>query len=71
MISVKGKKLKGKKMPHAYEKMRDKFIKDGLSDAEAKEKAARIYNSRLKDNQKPVGRQNEQTILDFLKGILS
>jgi len=51
--------------------MRDKFIKDGLSDAEAKEKAARIYNSRLKDNQKPVGRQNEQTILDFLKGILS
>ena len=33
-------------MPKMYEKMRDKFIKDGLSERAAKEKAAKIYNAK-------------------------
>jgi hypothetical protein len=33
-------------MPRAYEKMRDKFKKEGMSDKAAKQKAARIYNSK-------------------------
>ena len=33
-------------MPKAYEKMRDEFKKQGLSDKAAKAKAARIYNSK-------------------------
>lgn len=41
-------------MPKGYEKMRDKFKGEGLGDRVAKEKAARIWNSRNKDN--PVGR---------------
>lgn len=35
-------------MPKAYEKMRDKFKKEGLSDKAAKKKAARIYNKTHK-----------------------
>lgn len=35
-------------MPKGYEKMRDKFKKEGLSDKEAKQKAARIWNSKHK-----------------------
>lgn len=37
-------------MPKAYEKMRDKFIKEGMSPAAAKKKAARIYNSTHKES---------------------
>ena len=41
-------------MPKAYEKMRDKFIKEGLSAEKAKEKAAKIYNAaRSKNNSLP------------------
>ena len=43
-------------MPKGYEKMRDEFKKEGLSDKDAKEKAARIYNANRKPNQKPVTR---------------
>ena len=35
-------------MPASYEKMRDKFIKEGLSKNAAQEKAAKIYNSTHK-----------------------
>lgn len=41
-------------MPEGYEKMRDKFISEGLSAKAAKAKAARIWNAKHKDN--PVGR---------------
>ncbi|MEK7578733.1 MAG: hypothetical protein AAB456_03405 [Patescibacteria group bacterium] len=33
-------------MPKPYEKMRDKFKSEGMSDKNAKAKAAAIYNSR-------------------------
>ena len=35
-------------MPAGYEKMRDKFIKDGLSPKAAKTKASKIWNSTHK-----------------------
>ncbi len=41
-------------MPLKYEHMRDKFIAEGLSQAAAKTKAARIYNAKRKAGQKPV-----------------
>ncbi len=44
----------GDMMPKGYEKMRDKFKSEGLNDKAAKTKAAKIWNSRHKDN--PVGR---------------
>lgn len=44
-------------MPKAYERMRDKFKRSGLSDKAAKGKAARIYNARRKPGQKPVTRK--------------
>jgi hypothetical protein len=37
-------------MPAAYEKMRDKFIREGMSPEAAKKKAARIYNSTHKES---------------------
>ena len=46
-------------MPKAYEKMRDKFKKEGLSDKAAKGKAARIYNAKRKPGQKPVTRKHK------------
>ena len=42
-------------MPLGYERMRDSFIKKGLSTKAAKKKAARIWNSRHKGGQ-TVGR---------------
>lgn len=42
-------------MPQGYEKMRDRFVEDGMSLKEAKEKASRIWNSRHPNN--PVGRK--------------
>lgn len=33
-------------MPKQYEAIRDKFKKEGISDKEAKERAAKIYNSK-------------------------
>jgi hypothetical protein len=41
-------------MPRGYEKMRDEFKKGGMSDAAAKRKAARIWNSKHPGN--PVRR---------------
>ena len=46
-------------MPKAYEKMRDKFKSEGMSDKSAKEKAARIYNSK-RGKRKPVGRKERK-----------
>lgn len=42
-------------MPAGYEKMRDSFIKKGLSAPAAKKKAARIWNSKHK-GKSAVGR---------------
>ena len=44
-------------MPKAYESMRDKFKEQGMSDARAKEKAAKIFNSQRKPGQRPVTRK--------------
>jgi len=45
-------------MPRGYEKMRDKFIAQGMSPAAAKAKAARIWNEKHPDN--PVGRHSHE-----------
>ena len=45
-------------MPKAYEKMRDKFKQEGMSDKAAKGKAARIYNA--KHPKKPVTRKKHK-----------
>jgi len=42
-------------MPAGYEKIRDSFIKKGMSSKAAKTKAAKIWNSKHKDKQ-AVGR---------------
>lgn len=44
-------------MPRGYEKMRDKFIREGMSRKAAEGKAARIWNSKHKGN--PVGRKHK------------
>lgn len=44
-------------MPKKYEKMRDSFKRQGMSDKAAKGKAARIYNSQRKAGSKPVTRK--------------
>lgn len=44
-------------MPKQYEAMRDSFKKKGMSDKDAKAKAARIYNSKHKKN--PVTRNSK------------
>lgn len=45
-------------MPREYEKMRDKFKSEGLSDKAAKTKAAKIWNAKHKD--KPVTRSKKK-----------
>lgn len=45
-------------MPKGYEKMRDKFKREGMSDKAAKAKAAAIWNAKHKDN--PVGRKSHK-----------
>ena len=46
-------------MPKSYERMRDKFKREGLSDKAAKAKAARIYNAHAKKTGKrPVTRRS-------------
>ena len=37
-------------MPKMYESMRDGFIREGMSEDAAQQKAARIYNSKRKKN---------------------
>jgi len=44
-------------MPRQYTAMRDAFMKQGLSEEEAKTKAARIYNSTHK--KRPVTRGSD------------
>lgn len=41
-------------MPKQYEAIRDKLVKGGMSLAEAKTHAAKIYNSRRKPGVSPV-----------------
>jgi len=45
-------------MPKGYEKMRDKFKREGLSDAAAERKAARIWNANHPKN--PVGKKHKR-----------
>lgn len=45
-------------MPKGYEKMRDKFKREGMDSGEARGKAARIWNSRNPD--RPVGRNEHK-----------
>lgn len=42
-------------MPKGYEHMRDQFIREGMSEKAAKEKAAKIWNSMHK-GKRTVGR---------------
>lgn len=44
-------------MPKAYEAMRDKFRRGGMTPKAAKGKAARIYNAKRKPGSKPVTRK--------------
>lgn len=44
-------------MPAGYEKLRDSFIKKGMSSKSAKTKAAKIWNSKHKKN--PVTRKKD------------
>jgi hypothetical protein len=46
-------------MPKRYEKMRDKFAKEGLTAKLAKQKAAKIFNATRKPGTKPVTRKEE------------
>lgn len=46
-------------MPKAYEKMRDKFKKEGMGEKAAKTKAAKIYNANRKAGAKPVTRKSK------------
>ncbi len=46
---------KGLPMPAKYVKLRDSFKKEGMGDKAAKQKAARIYNSKHPKN--PVTRK--------------
>jgi uncharacterized protein YoaH (UPF0181 family) len=43
-------------MPKGYEKIRDAFIKDGMSSKAAKAKAAKIWNSKHKGTNQTVGK---------------
>jgi len=45
-------------MPKGYEKMRDAFIRKGMSTKTAKAKAARIWNSKHPNN--PVTRRGHK-----------
>ena len=47
-------------MPKAYEAMRDAFIRQGMSEKDAKQKAARLYNARRRKGQKPVTRKKHR-----------
>ncbi len=43
-------------MPKGYEKIRDKFIRQGMKTEAAKEKAAKIWNAKMAGTGKTVGR---------------
>lgn len=44
-------------MPRRYEKMRDKFKREGMTSKAAKTKAAKIHNATRKPGQRPVTRK--------------
>ena len=44
-------------MPKVYEAMRDKFLREGMSEKAAKAKAVRIYNAKHPSN--PVGKHHK------------
>lgn len=46
-------------MPKKYEAIRDKCKAEGGSDKACKTKAAKIYNSQRKSDQKPVTRKSK------------
>ncbi len=46
-------------MPSEYERVRDKFIGQGMSFSGAQKKAAKIYNSRRRKGDKPVQRKGK------------
>lgn len=48
-------------MPPRYEKMRDSFKAQGMSDKAAKGKAARLYNATRGEGSPPVTRNSEKT----------
>ena len=41
-------------MPKQYEAIRDKLIRQGVPEAEAKRRAAKIFNAQRKKGQRPV-----------------
>ena len=45
-------------MPKGYERMRDKFKRQGMNDRAAKTKAAKIWNAKHKSN--PVTRKKHR-----------
>ena len=47
--------------PEGYERMRDKFIKEGLSKDKAQEKSAKIWNKNNPDN--PITKKHEEKTL--------
>ena len=53
-------------MPEKYLKLRDEFIKKGESTAEAKTRAAKIYNAQRKPGQKPVTGNYEASMGDVV-----
>ena len=46
-------------MPAEYERLRDKFIGQGMAHKAAQRKAARICNARRSKGDKPVGRKGK------------
>lgn len=49
-------------MPKAYEDIKRAFMNKGVSEAESKTRAAKIYNSRIREQgQPPVTRNYEKT----------
>jgi hypothetical protein len=55
-------------MPRAYEQIRDKFIRMGEPEKDAKKRAAMIYNARRPAGSPPVTRNSEKTAANWKKG---
>ncbi|MFH1209642.1 MAG: hypothetical protein V1663_02540 [archaeon] len=51
-------------MPEGYEKMRDKFIADGMKKKEAQRKAAMIWNAKHPDNPVTKSHEDFQNVID-------
>lgn len=51
-------------MPHAYEAMRDHFIRQGMKEKAAKSKAARIYNAKHPRNPVTGNRRDNRETRD-------